>query len=141
MDETIDTTVHFFFSQLPDIINDQLFSYSHSGLLCKILLTYWRLWQVHVDVEITIPKTISHGKDEMDLKTFLITYDNVSLREKDEDAKAARLFAYLAEESRPDYRPNFITGWTLTDKDKNCAFVCSWLIYGYANMTNPDELI
>lgn len=55
---------------------------------------------------------------------FVFTYGYVIMREKEYDAQAAYLFAYVNGEARSAYRSKFITVWFLTRKGKNYKAVC-----------------
>lgn len=54
-------------------------------------------------MKVSFSKSISTGSDDTDVKLFHFTYDNIIMGEKDEDARAARFFAYFAEQARMAY--------------------------------------
>lgn len=72
------------------------------------------------------------GKCGANVEAFHFTYDNVLMRGKNEEDKAACLLAYLDGEARASYRANFIAGWSLSEKSRDYGAVCRWLVQQFA---------
>lgn len=77
----------------------------------------------------------------MHVEAFLSTYENIIVRAKIEEDKAARLFVFLHEEARDYHRSSFIVGWALTEQGRDYAYVCNWLIARYCITACLEELV
>lgn len=77
----------------------------------------------------------------MDVEALLFPFDNVIMREKKEKAKGAYLFTYSSRKTCFAYPLKFTTGSRLTEQGIKCVFVCGWLVYRFAQVTDLEELI
>lgn len=92
-------------------------------------------------MELQPPRVYFDGTKDADVEEFLFMYDNVVMRGKSDEEKAATLFAYLEGDAKSAYRSKFISGWSLSEEGKDYTVVCSWLIEQFRKELDPDEQI
>lgn len=70
------------------------------------------------------PRVILDGKNRIDVKEFLFSYDNVVMRRKSGNENTVTPFAYLGKDERSTYRSKIISGWLRKEQGRNYSETC-----------------